>query len=226
MIIISEIMKPLKHFLLICCLCFSFHSFSQYYVVGIDIPQGFIGIAKPSIERTFGDHFSVLLNYETGNYSEGSTGGINSQSVVYQNNGKAIMPGFRYYPFIKKRVAPKGLSIGLYYRYFWLEETYAGEDYSADRNSFQSNQRPNANVKTKGNVSNFGFSFAYKFFAGPVIFEPLIGFGTSKGEWDTPNEREKIDPFFNTQLTDFQFSGRVEIKVGFYFSRSIVKNEE
>ncbi len=206
----------IKPLLLSCLLITSISSFSQYYVFGIDVPHGLTGTFKPSFERTFGKHFSVLLNYESGIYSEGTTGNLTSQSAVYQLNGNAFMPSIRYYPFTKKRIAPKGLSLGLYYRVFSFTETYTGEDYDPNRSFQPFNPKPSANIKTKGKATNFGLALAYKFTAGPIIIEPLLGFGSAQGEWDSPNERDRIDPFFKSSFNDFLFSGRAEIKIGFY----------
>jgi hypothetical protein len=209
--------KKLRFLLLLCFLVNSFLSFSQHYVIGIDVPSVFLNQFNPSIERSFGKHFSAGLSFETGTYSYGTSGSINQQKLIYELKGNALMPSIRYYPFTKRRIAPKGLSFELYYRHFWLTEKYNGDDYSVVNTPFNFIDPVPANVNTKGNVTNVGLAIAYKFTMGPVIVEPLVGYGTINGGWDSPNERNKIDPFFKTDYNDFLFASRFEIKLGFYF---------
>ena len=129
------------------------------------------------------------------------------------------MPEVRYYPFTEKKIAPRGFSLGLYYRYGSYKETYTGKDFTQNSPSFPNpgNQSPNVNIETEGSTNAFGVSIGYKLNFGPFILEPLVGFGTVSGDWNTPNDRNKIDPFFKDDLSDFQYSGRIELKLGFHF---------
>jgi len=216
--------KKLRFLLILCFILHSFLSFSQHFALGIDALHGAYKQFKPSIEGTVGNHFSVLLNYESGIFAQGISSDLISQSIVYELNGKAIMPSIRYYPFTKRRIAPKGLSVELYYRHFWFTETYNGDDFSVSRDPLFFFNPVQANVNTKGTATNVGLAIAYKFTLGPIVVEPLLGYGTYNGEWDSPNERNKIDPFF-TEKNDLVLASRIEIKVGFYFPQIKRKNE-
>jgi hypothetical protein len=171
-------MKRLYHsllpFILLLTLCSPV--FSQYNVIGIDFPHGITGKFKPSFERSIGKHFSALINYESGIYATGTTGNLSSQTEVYRLTGKGWMPGVRYYPFVKKKTAPLGFSLGLYYRRMNFEESYTGEIRS--NNPFTPPNTQTVNINSKAKSSNYGFTMAYKFNAGPVIIEPLVGFGS------------------------------------------------
>lgn len=206
--------------LLLLALFFSYNSFAQHFAFGVDVPYGLAGTFKPSVEYAFSKKFSIGMVYESGIYSEGTTGNLNSQSIVYQVSGRSFTTELKYYPFVKKRRAPRGFSLGIYYRRGSFEEHYTGRDYSFNltgQSGIPTNNRPSVNIKSQGSTSNIGVAFGYKFNAGPIIVEPLLGFGSVNGKWDSPNERNRIDPFFKDDLNDFQYSGRIEIKLGFYF---------
>ncbi len=194
-------------------------AYSQYTAIGFDVPGALFSRFHPSIEHSLNKNFTIGLNYDRGIYAEGTTGDFSSQTKIYEVNGWSIMPEVRYYPFTQKKIAPRGFSMGLYYRYGSYRETYTGEDYTQASQAFQNpgNQPPNANVITDGSTSVFGISLGYKLNFGPFILEPLVGFGTVAGEWSTPNDRNKIDPFFKDDLSSFGYSGRIELKLGFHF---------
>jgi len=193
---------------------------AQHFAFGIDVPHGLTGIFKPSAEVALSKNFSLGLALESGTYSEGTTGTNFSQAEVYSVKGSAWIAEARLYPFAQKKQAPRGFSVGMYYRRGNFEERYNGEDYSTNQQAGMFNPQTQGkivDITTEGSTSNIGISFAYKFNAGPIIIEPLIGFGSVNGEWNAPNERERIDPFFKDELDDFQYSGRIEVKLGFYF---------
>jgi hypothetical protein len=195
-------------------------TFSQYNVIGLDALGLFNGYFKASYERSFSKHLSFAINYENAEYASGTTGSLNSQTKVYSLTGWGIIPEARFYPLTKKKQAPRGFFLGLHYRYRELSENYTGKDFSTMQASLFSSPTapsPNLDITTKATASNYGLTIGYKFNAGPIILEPLFGFGSGSGKYEQPNERSKIDPFYKDDQAILEDALRAQIKVGFYF---------
>ncbi len=174
-------------------------------------------VVRPLYERTFNKHISVLLIFEAGKYNYGTTqSGQGDQRIVMLTKGWGLMPEARYYPFTKHKPAPDGFFTAVYFRYRSLTETYNGANYL--------NRKDTISVITKGNAYHYGIDVGYKLTAGNVLLEILYGLGIANGTWQTPNERDKMDPTFKTDLSDMINSMRVEIALGFVFPK-IKKNQ-
>ena len=197
--------------LLISLIFISDKLFSQKNVIKVDMFGAIITtvvsnqpIAKVSYERAFARHFSGQLSLEYGKYWKGeSAQGNFPMTEMYNLKGIGLMPAIRYYPFTGNNEAPMGFFISAHYRFYSVTEHYFKEPLD---------------IKTNGNVNNFGLNIGFKHGGGMLIAEYLLGFGTSSGHWVVPNERNKIPSTedFVGNLNDFAII-RFELNLGFRF---------
>jgi hypothetical protein len=194
---------------------------AQYNVLKMDL----IGIIDPqlkvlrvSYERNIGKRFSASLNYESGIYGIGTTsqsGGTDMQ--IYSLKGWGLMPEFRFYPFITKKISPRGFFIGTHFRHRSFRENYSGKDYTGLSAS-------PVEVNTKGSLSEFGLHIGYKMKIGPLILEPLLGYGTGfSGGFDG---REQMDPFYAEPITASYNMLRIQFGIGLIFPQMKSKEEK
>jgi hypothetical protein len=201
--------------LLALLLVFSLHLeiFSQKNVLKLDLFGTFVTsittkmpMPRLSYERTFKDKFSWQLAMECGKYDRIESGSMSYQTAeVYNVTGWGIMPEFRYYPFTQNKTAPMGWFVSTHYRYFSLLEHYFEGPF---------------NIKTKGNVNNFGLNIGFKHGNNIVVGEYLLGLGLSSGKWNDSNDRAQIPSTIDVEdLRNFA-TFRFEINLGIRFPQA------
>jgi hypothetical protein len=200
-------------FLLSCFKLSSQHVAAKFDLVGLIPPD--TKIIRPSVEVSLSKRFSAQVTFEKGDYNKTFTQLDNDPRVlVYHTYGWGIMPEVRYYPFVGIKPAPLGFFVGLHYRYRSLTEKYTGEDYFFSK-PYGGYSKTYANITTTGKASNFGIDFGYKYNINVVTLELLAGFGAATGQWQTPNEREHINPDVKNDLSGLPNSFRLEVSLGF-----------
>jgi hypothetical protein len=190
-------------------------SAQQYNAIGFDVLSPLIikGF-KFSYERSFHKHFSGAAYFETGKYESGTSGTYASQSEVYSIKGPGGTLEARYYP-LNWKPAPYGLFIGGFFRYYSLTEKYTGESVNSGF-PFGQNKNTSLIISTSGHAVNVGLAVGYKWIWGHFFIEPLTGFALSSVTWQTPNQRNQIDPFFKNE--DIPVGTiRVEMRIGLVF---------
>ena len=158
-------------------------------------------------ERAITDKFSALIGFGRGQYASGSTTSINfgsGSSVTeeeYLVDGSSLLIEGRFYPLTKKKVAPRGLFIGTYFKNFWLTE----ENKSID---------PTLVFTKKHQLNVFGIDMGYQFGKSWFLFEPVLGFGGTSST-DLGNDYRA-----NPQFSEFEpsnYSVRFGLNVGICF---------
>jgi hypothetical protein len=155
-----------------------------------------------SYERAISKIFSLCAVIETGVYSSGQT--TNGTGTVVLNEYKLSGWGFaiegRVYPGEKRKIAPRGLFTGLYYKQYFLNETY--DDHSVRV------------VDDNYMASGIGLDVGYKLGKKNFMFEPLIGYAAN---WNNGvGTNKKLDPFYADSEMWTLFI-RVEGRLGIVF---------
>jgi len=159
-----------------------------------------------SYERAVSKAFSLCATLEVGNYSvsEMSYYTMNGSSMVsvsssYKISGAGFAIEGRYYPLEKRKIAPRGLFAGAYYKHLFLKEHY---------------ESPGVVVNENHQAAGIGIDIGYKFGRKNFMFEPLAGYAA---HWDNGvGSNPKIDPVYTEQMMWTLFI-RIEGRIGFVF---------
>ncbi len=177
----------------------------QYYAAKLDV-LGFIidqdqFLWRASLERSFGQKFSLEAGVENGTFESGTLSSSGLLYEVYSVQGLGILIGARYYPFAVNKPAPLGFFVGAYGRHRNLTEVYNDRYY----------------IKTRGFEMGGGLNLGYKFKFRNTTIEGIVGMGGGGGSWSGINERFLIDEEFDYNFNDITHHVRLELSVGFIF---------
>jgi hypothetical protein len=159
-----------------------------------------------SYERAVSKAFSLCATLEVGSYSVSEMdyytmngGSLVSVSSSYKLSGGGFSIEGRYYPLEKRKIAPRGLFAGAYYKHLFLKEHYEGAGVVVNDNH---------------QASGIGIDIGYKFGRKNFMFEPLAGYAA---HWDNGvGSNPKIDPVYTEQMMWTLFI-RIEGRIGFVF---------
>ena len=158
-----------------------------------------------SYERAFNNKLSWLIEVDQGKYFSATEalGYAIQKEIKY--TGFGITPEIRFYRETKKTVSPKGVFMGIYFRYLFLREKYSeiASQYTLKEISNE-----------KGWAYGIGFNVGYKFGKQNFLFEPLIGYAF--GPISDFSNDPRIDPYFKLGDSDLLFL-RLAFKIGFRF---------
>ena len=158
-------------------------------------------------ERAISDKFSALVGFGTGKYANGSVQSTNigtgSSSIEeeYIVEGPSLLLEGRFYPLTSKKIAPRGLFVGTYFKNFWLTE----DNITLD---------PARTYSKKHQLRVLGIDMGYQFGKSWFLFEPVLGFGGTSS-----NELGK-DPRADSQFSKFEasnYSVRFGLNIGVCF---------
>ena len=125
--------------------------------------------------------------------------------TVHEVSGTGLIFEGRYYHFTKGKPAPIGFFIGAHYRHRFMKEDYNYKGVA---------------LKSKGYADDMGLNLGYKMRIQSIVFDFLGGYGGGGGRWTSSTDnRNKIDPFFLGDFSDFTNFIRVEAAIGIVFPK-------